>query len=57
MQSQYILQHASKVTCPHCKATVDLLCREDAALTTWFYICWNCRTAFELGRGEVKREK
>lgn len=62
MQSNYILQKADKSHCPGCKKYVDLLCTDEPMLEAlkrkhWFYICWNCKRVFELGKGEVLHER
>lgn len=63
MSSNYLIQKASKSHCPQCHKMVDLLCTDDErdmlrALkhNHWFYICWNCKKIYEVGKGEVYRE-
>ena len=61
MPSNYIIQKAEKSHCPSCGKVVDLLCTNNDMLKAlkrehWFYICWNCKLVFELGKGRVERE-
>lgn len=59
MQTKYILAETDKSYCPICSKKVDLLCRDDGKIehSPWFYICWGCKQAFQVGKGRVKREE
>lgn len=57
-KSPYIIQKDEKSRCPNCSEYVDLLCREDGNNNfPWFYICFNCDQVFQVGKGEVRRER
>ena len=58
MKSRYVLQHAEKSICPKCQKYLELLCHEWAGprRERAFYICFDCRVVYEVGKGEVRRE-
>ena len=56
-QSQYILQDESKTWCMRCDSRMHLLCHHDrvpSAVRPWFWICFNCKTVVEVGKGDVR---
>lgn len=56
MKPSYVIQFDHSSRCKECGAEVDLLCHENSPRQPWFYICWNCRTVAQLGRGMVRRD-
>jgi len=54
----YIVQESEKSFCPRCDRSVMLLCPKTLRRTRkpWFYICFWCRSIYEVGRGELKEE-
>jgi DNA-directed RNA polymerase subunit RPC12/RpoP len=59
IKSNYVVQTTTKSKCLHCDKHVDLLCHEWAGpkRERAFYICFECKRIYEVGRGEVRREK
>ncbi len=56
-KSKYIMQGDDKSFCPICGCNVVLLCRADGnTKKPWFYICFVCKMAFEVGVGPVRWE-
>lgn len=50
----YIIQRSEGTTCPKCKTTAHLLCRDGQDIRPAFYICWECQTVAQVGVGPVK---
>jgi uncharacterized protein with PIN domain len=59
MKADYVMQMDEKSFCKYCGKSVELLCPDVAKFTPirdkWFYICFDCRKVFQIGRGEVQR--
>lgn len=57
MKSDYVLQLDEKSICKYCGKYIELLCTQWVSLRkAWFYICFDCRKVFQVGKGEVERE-
>lgn len=52
----YVITLTTKTHCPTCNKLVDLLTKNWSMNKPMFYICWDCRKIFEVGKGEVRRE-
>ena len=57
MRPSYILQVDEKTFCKYYGKSVELLCHAMAGRGSYmFYICFDCRKVFQVGKGEVPRE-
>ncbi len=56
MNEDYILTLAEKSFCPDCMNPVTLLGREDCT-GGMFWICFPCQKVYEVGIGEVPKER
>ena len=59
MKSTFVLQIDEKSYCKYCGKNVELLCHDMITVhgtRPMFYICFDCRKVFEVGKGEVPRE-
>jgi hypothetical protein len=53
MKSSYVVQSAKKSFCIRCHIPVCLLCKENGNnKEPWFYICFACKTVYQVGKGE-----
>jgi hypothetical protein len=55
-ESKYILQPSPGTRCPMCNSEVELLCdKYGSTRKPWFYICFVCKFAAQVGKGPVRR--
>lgn len=53
--SHYLIHTADWSICPQCKKKVEMLARARRLQTApSFWICWDCRRVWQIGRGPVQ---
>lgn len=58
MKSKYVTQVTERSVCPICNKHLTFLCHARTVEgQPMFYICWNCRTVAEVGKGPVPQEE
>jgi hypothetical protein len=55
-KSEFIMVGMKKSHCPTCKALVTLLTHLDGTAEPAFFICWACRSVWQVGFSKVELE-